>query len=130
MAHEAHEEFPLLTQDAEELLLRVEQALHPGVDRKDEPWGQEERTLAAAVIREAKRQAARGDGFAWSNLDLIADNLHSPPPAPPTREEMLKALQELENWQRIEVEAMPAAGVSAGKRLEILRRGIAHYCKD
>ena len=123
MAHEVHDEFPPLT-NAVRNVLAV--AFHK-IDVSKPYW---DRRFAAAVIREAKRQAARGDGFAWSDLDLIADNLHSPPPAPPTREEMLKALQELENWQRIEAEAMPAAGVSAGKRLEILRRGIAHYCKD
>ena len=103
-----------------------------------------ERRVCSAVIREAQRQAcillrngdpsalvtARDLAAAWLRLGAIADNLHSPLPPPPTREEMLKALQGLENWRQIEGEAIPAAGVAAGKRLEILGRGIAHYCHD
>ena len=64
-----HVEFPELTPRAEAVLNAARTA--PSLRR-----------LAVAVIREAKRQAARGDGPAWSKLDLIADNLHSPPPPP------------------------------------------------
>ena len=121
----AHEEFPPLTRFAEELLLRVEQALRPGVDRKDEPWGQEERTLAAAVIREAKRQVARGDGPSWSNLDLIADNLHSLPP-PPSMAALRKAVRELEGWDGgMEIRT----GDWIRERIGIVKRGIDHHLK-
>ena len=126
MANEAHEEFPPLTQDAEELLLRVEQALRPGVDRKDEPWGQEERTLVAAVIREAKRQSIwSGYGAAWSDLDLIADNLHSPPP-PPSMAALRKAVRELEGWDGgMEIRT----GDWIRERISIVKRGIDHHLK-
>lgn len=133
MAHEAHDEFPPLTREAQELLLRVEQALLPKADRKDEAWGSYERILTAAVIREAMRQVepvevSKRLWRPWLRLEAIADNLHCPLP-PPTLEEMQQALQQLENWRQVEGAAIPAAGVSIGKRLRILRRGIAHHCQ-
>lgn len=85
-----HVEFPPLTQEAEGLLLRIEQALRPGVDRKGEAWGPEERTLTAAVIRKAMRQVEPAEATErqwrlWLRLEGIADNLHSPPRRQPLR---------------------------------------------
>lgn len=124
-------QFPLLTPESQSVLRVAGQEL----PSRFCDGGLTERRFCAAAIREAQRQACillrNGDpAAAWLRLAAIADNLHSPLPPPPTREEMLKALQELENWRQIEGEAIPAAGVAAGKRLEILGRGIAHYCHD
>ena len=93
-----------------------------------------ERRVCSAVIREAQRQACillrNGDpAAAWLRLAAIADNLHSPLP-PPTLEEMQQALQELENWQQAQSTARPSTEVPIGNRLEVLRRGIPHYCHD
>ena len=113
MGDALHVEFPELTPEAEALLKDSEALLVTDIH-----WRR--RYLAAGV------RAANGRALGYCLA--LANSLHNPLP-PPTLEEMLKALQELENWQQIEGEAIPAAGVSAGNRLEILRRGIAHHCK-
>ena len=127
-----HIEFPPLTFESQSVLKVAGQELTLRVC----DGGTIERRFCAAAIREAMQQSGTWNinsefprAIACEDLAAIADNLHSPPP-PPTLEEMQQALQELENWRQIEGAAIPAAGVSAGRRLEILRRGIAHYCHD
>ena len=130
MAHEAHEEFPPLTKEAEKLLLHVEQALHPGVDRKDEPWGQEQRTIAATVIRQALRQVEPAEATErqwrpWLRLEAMADNLHSLPP-PPSMAALRKAVRELQGWDGgMEIRT----GDWIRERIGVVKRGIDHHLK-
>ena len=120
----AHDEFPPLTRSGIEVLQRANTANYE--DRVG-PGGV--CPFAAAVIREAVKQAApftcRTTSLqvvAVSDLLTIADNLHALPPPPPTREQMEAALQDLlqdcggDEWLYA--------------RLEILKAGIAHHCKE
>ena len=122
----AHDEFPPLTRSGIEVLQRANTANYE--DRVG-PGGV--RPFAAAVIREAVKQAApftcRTTSLqvvAVSDLLTIADNLHALPPPPPTREQMEAALNCL--W--------PLLGGQPGSEndeyMQILRRGIAHHCKE
>lgn len=120
-----HDEFPLLTEPAHNVFLKV--AGHR-MDISKPGWN---RRFAAAVIREAVRQAGPftiGTGIEnevvrASTLITIADNLHAVPPIPPTREKLeyaLKRVSRLVDCQE---------GSEVGDCLEILRAGIAHHCK-
>ena len=134
----AHDEFPPLASSGIEVLQRANTANHssPGTVRP----------FAAAVIREAVKQAApfnlnnivdasiqqvipshqpeKRKGLlvvAVQDLMDIANNLHSPS-QPPTREQMEAALQAL---------LQDRGGDEWGyARLEILKAGIAHHCKE
>ena len=122
----AHDEFPPLTRSWIEVLQRANTANYEG---RVGPGGV--RPFAAAVIREAVKQAApftcRTTGLqvvAVSDLLAIADNLHALPPPPPTWEQMEATLNRL--W--------PLLGCQPGSKgdeyMRTLRRGIAHHCKE
>jgi hypothetical protein len=138
----AHDEFPPLTRSGIEVLQHANTANY-----ENHPWPGGIRPFAAAVIREAVKQAApfnlvnivdmsiqqvipshqpekRKDLLVVALQDLmdIADNLHALPSPPPTREQMNTALQELL--------ADPYRGSEwLYDRLAILQRGLAHHCK-
>ena len=114
-----HDEFPPLTQEAGAV---IDAAM---LDTSKPYWT---RRFAAAVIREAMRQAARGDGLAWTNLHLIADNLHALPPPPPTREEMESALNEVVGIFVKNLEYKRNSPIEG--YVQTLKAGIAHHCKE
>jgi hypothetical protein len=127
----AHDEFPPLTRVEIEVLQSGNRASYlnlPG----ELPGGV--RPFAAAVIREAVKQAApfhfgTMQVVAVGDLLQIAQNLHDtlpPPPTPPTREELGQALLELETWERFS-EIRTTEWFK--ERFAVLRRGIAHHCK-
>lgn len=139
-----HDEFPPLTRSAIAVLQHANTAnyqTHVG------PGGV--RPFAAAVIREAVKQAApfnlnnivdisiqqvvpshqpeKRKGFpvvAVQDLIDIADNLHSLPQAPPTKEEMEAALRSLLGQITYHPKSQTA------QEAEILLAGIAHHCKE
>jgi hypothetical protein len=140
----AHDEFPRLTHSAIAVLQRANTANH---ETYVGPGGV--RPFAAAVIREAVKQAApfnldnivdmsiqqvipshqpekRKDFLVIAIQDLmdIADNLHALPPPSPTREEMDYALTHL--WPLLDCQP----GSKGDEYMQILRRGIAHHCKE
>ena len=140
----AHDEFPPLTRSGIEVLQHANTANY---ENRVEPGGI--RPFAAAVIREAVKQAApfnlvnivdmsiqqvipshqpekRKDLLVVALQDLmdIADNLHALPPPPPTREQMEEALRFLLdhlNCNPLSQLAQEAATLAAG---------IDHYCKE
>ena len=138
----AHDEFPPLTRSGIEVLQRANTANY---EDRFGPAGV--RPFAAAVIREAVIQAApfnlnnivdmsiqqvvpshqpeKRKGFpvvAVQDLIDIADNLHSPPLPPPSREQMEAALHRLTNaYERDRW---------TNEEFETLKRGIAHHCKE
>jgi hypothetical protein len=125
----AHDEFPPLTRVGIEVLQSGNRASYlnlPG----ELPGGV--RPFAAAVIREAVKQAApfhfgTMQVVAVGDLLQIAQNLHDPLPplpTPPTREQMEEALQHL-----IDMYGARVAGELTDEHLQTLRAGIAHHCK-
>ena len=126
----AHDEFPPLTRSGIEVLQRANTANY---ENHVGPGGI--RPFAAAVIREAVKQAApftcRTTGLqvvAVSDLLAIADNLHALPPPPPTREQMEIALADL--LKRTDDPAGCHEDSPIAEFANILRRGIAHHCKE
>lgn len=121
----AHDQFPPLT-DAGRNVLAV--ALHK-IDVSKSYW---DRRFSAATIREAVRQAGpftigtgiNGEVVRVGILIAIADNLHALPPVPPTREKLKYALNRVSRLVECQ------EGSEVGDCLEILRAGIAHYCKE
>ena len=124
----AHDEFPPLTRVGIKVLQYGNRASYlnlPG----ESPGGV--RPFAAAVIREAVKQAAPFNFgtmqvVAVGDLLQIAQNLHDtlpPPPPPPTREEMQDALRSLLDCLDCHPESQLAQEAS------ILAAGIAHHCK-
>jgi hypothetical protein len=120
----AHDEFPPLQRAGINILQSANLANY-----SDSAGGV--RPFAAAVIREAVKQAAPfpfqlGSCLvvAVADLSRIADNLHAPPPPPPTREQMEEALQHL-----IDMYGARVAGESTDEHLQTLQSGIAHYCE-
>jgi hypothetical protein len=79
-----HVEFPYLTPEARECIAAAHKAYPPGHDARKEAWSEHNRKGQAAFLREAIKQATDHDQGLWDELQAIADNLHSPPPAPPT----------------------------------------------
>ena len=125
----AHDEFPPLTRAGIEVLQSGNRASYlnlPG----ELPGGV--RPFAAAVIREAVKQAApfhfgTMQVVAVKDLLQIAQNLHDPLPplpTPPTREQMKEALQHL-----IDMYGARVARELTDEHLQTLRVCIAHYCK-
>ena len=120
----AHEEFPPLTEQAKRVLISTQMS----VEFLGPNWN---RRFAAAVIREAARQAGPftvGTGLKCevvevAALNCIADNLHALAPVPPTREEMDEVLRGLLSL----VDYHPGSKCDAWA--QTLQRGIAHYCK-
>jgi hypothetical protein len=115
----AHDEFPPLTQAAELVLRDAEHDLILGAPN----W---RRCYLAAGLREAMKQASpdKRGSCKWDRLGAIADNLHSPPQAPPTKEEMEAALCSLLG----QITYHPKSQLA--QEAEILLAGIAHYCKE
>lgn len=118
-----HQEFPPLAPESEAILREAYQVLG-GRDSAD--W---RRAYLSAGIREAMRQAGadRHGPHNWNFLGAIADNLHAPPPAPPTREQMEQALQNL--LRRTDDPAGCHEGSLVAEWADTIRRGIAHHCK-
>jgi hypothetical protein len=122
----AHDEFPPLTRSGIEVL---QHANTSNYENRVEPGGV--RPFAAAVIREAVKQAApfcfgTMQVVAVGDLLQIAQNLHDPlppPPPPPTREEMQDALRSLLDCLDCHPESQLA------QEAAILAAGIAHHCK-
>ena len=73
----SHVEFPELTPEAERALREADRHL----DLSKPGW---HRCYLAAFLREAMKQVTDHDQWLWDGLQAIADNLHSPPPTPPT----------------------------------------------
>jgi len=121
----AHEEFPPLTEQAKRVLISTQM----DIEFSRPNWN---RRFAAAVIREAVRQAStftvgtslKGQVVEVVTLNCIADDLHALPPVPPTREQMEEALQHL-----IDMYGARVAGELTDEHLQTLRAGIAHHCK-
>ena len=136
----AHDEFPPLASSGIEVLQRANTANHSSLGTV--------RPFAAAVIREAVKQAApfnlnnvvdasiqqvipshqpeKRKGLlvvAVQDLMDIANNLHSPS-QPPTREQMEAALNRL--WPLLDCQP----GSKGDEYMQTLRRGIAHHCKE
>lgn len=92
-----------------------------------------ERRFAAAALREAMTQTGT-----WkidsdfpkvidaTELEAIADNLHSPPPQPPKLEELDQAVRELEGWNG-GMEIRTSDWIR--ERIGTIRRGINYHCK-
>jgi hypothetical protein len=124
----AHDEFPELTHQAKCVLMNTLN----GIDVSRHYW---DRRFAAAVIRQVMRQAGtftvgtglEGEVVEVVTLNCIADNLHALPPPPPTREEMEIALADL--LRRTDDPAGCREDSPIAEFANILRRGIAHYCK-
>lgn len=126
MAHDEYDEFPELTRSSK-AVLKAATAME---------YGEPERRVTAAVIREAVIQAApysvRGAGgipivkevVKVKDLLDIADNLHSPPSLL-TPNQMIATLNDLD--ARYSDRLGPEW---ASNPFEDLRRGIAHYCKE
>jgi hypothetical protein len=80
-----HVEFPALTPGAKKCLVAAYKAVYPWHDGHKEDWTGSNRRGQAAFLREVIEQA---EGTIASStaakLRAIADNLHSPPPSPPT----------------------------------------------
>ena len=120
-----HVEFPLLTPAAKCVLVFAEgnrcHANSPILER---------RRLIADGIRGAMSQIGT-----WTynsefpkiidaaQLEAIANNLHSPPPLPPTPEELDQALATV--LQQVECQE----GSPLAKQVAILRAGVAYHCK-
>lgn len=125
----AHDEFPPLTRSGIEVLQHANTANYE--DRVG-PGGV--RPFAAAVIREAVKKARPfivlpGGLQVLRVADLldIANNLHDPPPPPPTLDALNQAVRELDGWDGgMEIRT----GDWIRERLSIVRRGIAHHCKE
>jgi len=123
----AHEEFPLLTEQAKHVLINTLKY----IDVSKPYW---DRIFAAAVIREAARRAGpfsvgtglKGEVVKVVALNRIADSLHALPLVPPTREELDQVVLELEVWERFS-EIRSTEWFK--ERFAVLRRGIAHHCK-
>jgi hypothetical protein len=82
-----HKEFPELTPEAERALREADRHL----DLSKPRW---HRLYLASFLHEAMKQAwgkAGGWDECWDELKDIADNLHSPPPLPPTLAQARKA---------------------------------------
>jgi hypothetical protein len=123
----AHDEFPPLTRVGIEVLQSGNRASYlnlPG----ELPGGV--RPFAAAVIREAMKQASSGrpDSCKWDALGAIADNLHALPPPPPTKDQMEIALGRL--LQHTNDPAGCHEGSLIAELANVLRRGITHHCKE
>ena len=129
MAQKAHDEFPLLTPAAASVLLFTQANRH----HADSPR-QERRRLIADGIR-----GAMGQARTWkinsefpkvidaTELEAIADNLHSPPPAPPKLEDLDQAVRELEGWNGgMEIRTNDWIR----ERIVTIRRGINHHCAE
>jgi hypothetical protein len=119
-----HQEFPPLAPEAE-LVLRDAEQIRDGLE--DTIFGADwRRAYLSAGIREAMKQAGSDmhGSCKWDRLGAIADNLHAPPPSPPTREQMEEALQSL-----IDQYGARVAGEWTDANLQTLSAGIAHYCK-
>ena len=123
----AHDEFPELTHRAKCVLMSTLK----GIDVSRPYW---DRRFAAAVLRGVVKQAAPlsvGPGsmpvVRVADLLDIADNLHALPPPPPTREQMEVALGRL--LQHTDDPAACHEGSLIAELANVLRRGIAHYCK-
>ena len=126
----AHDEFPELTHQAKCVLMNNMNGWQ-GIDVSMPYW---DRRFAAALLREAVKQAAPlsiGPGSIQvvrvADLLDIADNLHVLPPPPPTREQMEVALGRL--LQHTDDPAACHEGSLIAELANVLRRGIAHYCK-
>ena len=120
-----HNDFPPLEYAA----IRILESAHVSDESLNSFWL---RSFAAAVIREAQRQASACDPSpeathetAWLRLAAIADNLHALPPPPPTREQMEIALADL--LRRTDDPAGCHEDSPIAEFANILRRGIAHY---
>ena len=115
-----HQEFPPLAPEAE-LVLRDAEQIPDGL-----PEGVWRRAYLSAGIREAMKQACpdKRGSCKWDRLGAIADNLHTPPPPHPTREQMEDALQSL-----IDMYGARVAGEWTDAHLQTLKTGIAHHCK-
>ena len=131
MAHEAHEEFPPLTQDAEAVMKAAVSTYPPGfVSIGGDPEARVRR-LAAAALREGMRQVEPDSTTErqwrhWLRLEAIADNLHSPPSPPPSMAALRQAVQELEDWDGgMEIRT----GDWLRERIGIVKRGIDHHLK-
>lgn len=112
--------------------MKAGQFAYPFPGQRAYPYAVEagERRFAAAVIREAVKQAAPFKYITTglhvvevSDLLAIADNLHALPPPPPTREEMDEALQSL-------ADQIKDLTGHLDERLEVVKAGIAHHCKE
>jgi hypothetical protein len=114
----AHEEFPELTHKAKCVLMNTMK----GIDVSRPCW---DRRFAAAVIREAVRQAGTFTGGTGLNgevvevvtLNRIADNLHDLSPPLPTWNEMTEAQKDA------------LAALVMREYTTILQRGIADHRK-
>ena len=120
-----HIEFPPLTCESQSVLKVAGQELTSRI----RDGGIIERRFAAAVIREAVKQAVPFDSSTLqvvtvADLLRIADNLHSPLQAPPTKEEMEAALCSLLG----QITYHPKSQLA--QEAEILLAGIPHYCHD
>jgi hypothetical protein len=122
----AHDEFPPLTRSGIEVLQHANTANY---ENYSGPGGV--RPFAAAVIRETVKQSTpyshghqRMQVVRVADLLAIADNLHALPPPPPTREQMEAALNRL--WPLLDCQP----GSKGDEYMQILRRGIAHHCKE
>jgi hypothetical protein len=80
-----HEEFPALMPEAKGALKAGYAAAFPWHDGYKKDWTESNRKGQAAFLRQAMQQAADNDFFlSWKKLRAIAENLHSPPPSPPS----------------------------------------------
>lgn len=128
-----HEDFPPLTPEAERALREAES--HLNLNKLG--W---RRPYLATFLRGATDQAQRSvfgtnivapgpTAGVLKELRAIADSLHSPPPAPPTREQMNEALQKLA--MRPHPFSNPSTYYSlVQEHLKTLQQGIAYHCKE
>jgi hypothetical protein len=84
-----HEEFPALTPQAERALREADRHL----DLSQPGW---HRRYLAAFLQEAMKQSTANNGvFVDNSLRVIANNLWSPPPSPPTLTRAREAARQL-----------------------------------
>jgi hypothetical protein len=89
-----HEEFPMLTPEAQAVFEAALEAITRDVTISLKDLC---RALAASQRKAMKQpRTVYGDKL-WDELNAIADNLHSPPPTPPTLAEAREA--RVGNWQ-------------------------------
>ena len=127
-----HVEFPELTQESKECLVAAYKVAFPWHKDCEDAWTESNRIYQATFLREAVLQVFRGykglPSYSYSLLKM-ADNLHSPPPAPPTREQMNEALQKLA--MRPHPFSNPSTYYSlVQEHLKTLQQGIAYHCKE